>query len=507
VLEPVLEHTTGSTTAMLVTIAYPVYDIVLVGVLVEAIALTGWAFTRGWWYLAAGLVAFAVTDSIYYAQVAEGSYLEGGVLDAGWLVASALIGLAAWQPAPRRAEVRDIGWRALLAPSVFAAGAVGIAAYAYVADINAFAMALACAALIAVILRMVATFRENLAILEDARRETVTDALTGLGNRRRLLADLDQRLGDGANHLLVLCDLDGFKHYNDSFGHPAGDALLRRFGARLAWAVAAHGRAYRMGGDEFCVLLDDRLDADAATALVAGALSESGTGFDVTASCGTVRLPHDAADAGEALRVGDARMYEDKRGGRRSPEAQSVDMLVRLMAERGEDASCGGDLAAAVAERLGLDAAAREDVRTAAVLHDIGKVAIPDPILRKPGPLDDDEWSFIRRHPMVGQRILATMQGLAGAAELVRWSHERPDGRGYPDGLAGDAIPLGARIVAVVDAYGAMRSERPYRAALSPERALRELGQGAGSQFDAAVVAAFAAALAADAAHTEPRAA
>jgi two-component system, cell cycle response regulator len=297
----------------------------------------------------------------------------------------------------------------------------------------------------------------------------------------------------------LLCDLDGFKHYNDSFGHMAGDALLRRFGARLAWTVAAHGRAYRMGGDEFCVLLDHGLGAEEATGLVAGALSESGVGFVVTASCGTVELPREAADASEALRLCDARMYERKRDGRLSPEAQSVATLLRLMAERGDDAPGGVDVAAAVAERLGLGRAACEDVRTAAMLHDVGKLAIPDSIVVKPGPLDDDEWSFVYRHPTIGQRILATTPGLAGAAALVRASHERPDGKGYPDGLAGEEIPLGARIVAVFDAYRAMTSRRPYRPAMPPAKAAEELRQGAGTQFDAAVVTAFLAALEAEA--------
>src|SRR5215218_1802593 len=170
------------------------------------------------------------------------------------------------------------------------------------------------------------------------------------------------------------------------------------------------------------------------------------------------------------------------------------------MAERGDDAPGGVEVAAAVAERLGLGAAECDDVRTAAMLHDVGKLAIPDSILGKPGPLEDDDWSFVCRHPTIGQRVLATTPGLAGAAALVRASHERPDGCGYPDGLAGEEIPLGARIVAVFDAYRAMTSDRPYRAAMSPARAAAQLREGAGSQFDAVVVTAFLAALHAEAA-------
>ena len=146
-----------------------------------------------------------------------------------------------------------------------------------------------------------------------------------------------------------------------------------------------------------------------------------------------------------------------------------------------------------MAERLGLTAAQCEDVRVAAALHDVGKLAIPDSILDKPGPLDADEWAFMRRHTLIGERILESTPGLAGVAALVRASHERPDGGGYPDRLAGDAIPFGARIVAVCDAYDAMVSDRPYRRGMPPAAALRGAAPGAGTQFDAAVVTAFVA--------------
>src|SRR5215218_2642810 len=171
VLEPVIDNASGTAVAMAVTIAYPVYDIVLIAVLVEAIALGGWVLDRAWGVLTAGLVAFAVADSIYYARVAEGIYAEGGVLDVGWLVATLMIGVAAWQPAPRPRAEHDPTWRELLPPGLFAAVAVGIAAYAYAADLNAVAMALACGALVAVIARRIATFRDNLRIVADARRE------------------------------------------------------------------------------------------------------------------------------------------------------------------------------------------------------------------------------------------------------------------------------------------------------------------------------------------------
>jgi HD-GYP domain-containing protein (c-di-GMP phosphodiesterase class II) len=150
-----------------------------------------------------------------------------------------------------------------------------------------------------------------------------------------------------------------------------------------------------------------------------------------------------------------------------------------------------GELAERTARHLGLVREDVETVRQAAELHDVGKVAIPEDILRKPGPLTEEEWGFVRRHTLAGERILSAAPALSQVARLVRASHERWDGAGYPDALAGEAIPLGARIVAVADAFDAMTSDRPYRRAISHREALAELRRCAGTQFDAAVVAAF----------------
>jgi len=152
-------------------------------------------------------------------------------------------------------------------------------------------------------------------------------------------------------------------------------------------------------------------------------------------------------------------------------------------------------LAVGVGRRLGLDDEALEQLRLAAELHDIGKVAIPDAIIGKPGALDEDEWTFIRRHTVIGERIVAAAPSLGAVAGLVRASHERWDGGGYPDGLAGEAIPVGARIVAVCDAYDAMRADRPYARARTAADAAAELRRCAGTQFDPAVVEAFVAEL------------
>src|SRR5439155_1785883 len=147
-----------------------------------------------------------------------------------------------------------------------------------------------------------------------------------------------------------------------------------------------------------------------------------------------------------------------------------------------------GMLAAAVGERLGLRRDELDDLARAAQLHDLGKLAVPDEILHKPGPLDEREWAFIRQHTVVGERILRASLAFRSIAGTVRSSHERWDGSGYPDGLAGEDIPLASRIICACDAFAAMTSDRPYRSALPLDQALEELRQGAGRQFDPTVV-------------------
>jgi diguanylate cyclase (GGDEF)-like protein len=332
----------------------------------------------------------------------------------------------------------------------------------------------------------------------ELERQATTDSLTGLGNRRKLMLDLGRAVRTARADepgLLILFDLNGFKNYNDSFGHPAGDALLTRLGINLADAVAGfRGRAYRLGGDEFCVIASGarrHIVEEAACA----ALSDSGEGFAISTAFGSVAIPHDTADATEALRLADAAMYAQKNSGRASASRQTTDVLLRALAERHPDLGDHHDgvavLAAEVATRLGIDGEELSHVRHAAALHDVGKVAIPDAIINKPSSLTDEEWTFMRRHTLIGERIVAAAPALGAAARLVRSSHEAWDGRGYPDALARDEIPLGARIIAVCDAFDAMTSDRPYSAAKTVDEALAELRRCAGTQFDPAIVAVF----------------
>jgi diguanylate cyclase (GGDEF)-like protein len=330
-------------------------------------------------------------------------------------------------------------------------------------------------------------------------KEAVTDALTGLGNRRKLIADLGRELplaSPARPVALLLCDLDGFKLYNDAFGHPAGDALLARLGSRLQEAVGVTGAAYRLGGDEFCVVAPlDEGGVKPLAALTVAALSERGDGFDVGCSCGSVVAAGDIKAVDAALRAADQLLYTNKSSGRRSAGRQAADALLQALHEHRpelDDHLHGvGDLVTSVGERLGLPVEELDILRQAGELHDLGKFAIPNSILAKPGPLDSDEWDFVRQHPLVGERIISAAPALAQVAKLVRASHERFDGTGYPDGKAGEEIALGARIIAVCDAYDAMIGPRPYRLGMSDEVALDELRGCAGTQFDPAVVNVF----------------
>jgi len=338
--------------------------------------------------------------------------------------------------------------------------------------------------------------------LRAARRELEahanTDALTGLGNRRRMLADLERAARTAtpdAPVVVTLFDLNGFKNYNDLFGHPAGDALLLRLGHGLRQAVEGLGaRAYRPGGDEFCVLAP-AAHREAMEQAARAALSETGEGFTITAAFGSAVMPLTAHDPSEALRCADEAMYSEKYSGRAGADRQSSDVLLRALTERhpdlGDHLDGVTELAVDVAERLGIQGDELTNIRHAATLHDIGKVAIPDAIISKPGPLDAEEWAFMRRHTLIGERIIAAAPALTGAAALVRSSHESWNGTGYPDRLAGADIPLGARIIAICDAFDAIIANRPYSRARTIEEALAELRRCAGTQFDPAIVTVF----------------
>jgi two-component system, cell cycle response regulator len=470
------------------SIAYPLGDVLLLCLAAGATALLGRRAGRTFVLVAAGLALCAVADA---ARLLEGIEVRAPL-------AALVVACAAALPPETRRRTAPIGGAHVGLPAAFTLAALGVLVWdRQVEPLSASAIDLALAVPFLLVLRLAVSLKENHRLLERSRDEALTDALTGLGNRRALMRGLTDALDEaaaGRPWKLALFDLDGFKAYNDIFGHVAGDVLIEHLGGRLAGSVKGVGRAFRMGGDEFCVLVPAER-ATAALVRAGEALREEGEGFRIDASVGVVELPGDVADAEAALQLADRRMYAQKEGRPHSPARQSGDVLLRVIGEREPEllahTRAVAELSRALASAMGLDAETRETVARAAELHDVGKVAVPDAILSKPGPLDEDEEAFMRRHTVIGESIIAEAPALREVAALVRASHERWDGTGYPDRLAGHEIPLGSRIVSVCDAYSAMRQKRPYGVVLGEEEALDELRRGAGSQFDPALVAAF----------------
>jgi diguanylate cyclase (GGDEF)-like protein/putative nucleotidyltransferase with HDIG domain len=368
-----------------------------------------------------------------------------------------------------------------------------------------------------------------------AMRLALTDPLTGLGNHRHFHERLERELHHANERRLplTLCfiDVDDFKRINDRFGHPAGDRVLSQLAARLRQT----GEAFRLGGDEFALLLPGYGESAALTAassvverISAMELEQVGS---VTVSAGVAISPQHAAERDELIRLADSALYWAKEYGKNRVRAYRPDVielaelkrlasgpdraarfraaasLARAVDARdvytGSHSQRVAELAARTARRLGLPDEEVELTRLAGSLHDLGKLAIPEEILRKPGPLTEPERIVLERHPQIGFRMLESL-GVDPVADWVLHHHERWDGSGYPDGLPGDQIPLGARIIFVADAYDAMISERVYRRRVSPQEAIAELDRCAGTQFDSNVVNALAEELALDAGPEQP---
>ena len=336
VFDFVADRTSGSAIQVATTLAYPLGDIIMLAIVVGVIALTRWRPGRTWSLLLAGLATLVVADVAYTLQE-NGAVLPGGHwVEPIYLVAAALLGAEAWQPRAEaiRATARFDGWRELMVPAFFAAVTIGLFAMQYFSTTSVLATVLWAATMIAVIVRLAISVRENKVLLEQVQ----TDPLTGLGNRGRMQVDLE-KLCAGATldepASLLFLDLDGFKQLNDTLGHPVGDEILARLGRRLRDSVGDEGTVYRIGGDEFCVLLtcaSGRFDAVGRAA--AEALTESGPGFDVAASWGAATIPAEADSPAGVLQLADMRMYAQKEsrqlavGDKAVPDAAKVNAWV-----------------------------------------------------------------------------------------------------------------------------------------------------------------------------------
>jgi len=366
--------------------------------------------------------------------------------------------------------------------------------------------------------------------LTDARSQAATDPLTGLGNHRAFHKQLQEEVSAASKTAssmgLILLDLDGFKEVNDKRGHQAGDEVLRNVAKVLEEVAVKHNseqNCYRYGGDELAILVPGAERAVATEiarsvrAAVADMSVDSGPG--VTASVGVALFPESGNTAKEIVYRADMAMYNAKATGKNRVNVwgSTLDEHLDGIAPRPEDngrrhadvvASLSSALrakdpqtkdhvercswyAGELAAELGLSDTDISDLRVASLLHDIGKLVVPDDILFKPGPLNVAEMKRMKRHPSDGANTLSNVPTAANAVPVILHHHERYDGTGYPNGLSGDDIPIGARILLVADAFDAMTEDRPYRKAMPVEDAIDELTRFSGTQFDPTVVDAF----------------
>ena len=328
VFDFVAEKTEGTTVEIATTLAYPLGDIGMLALVVGVIALTGWRPGRTWSLLLAGLAALVIADIAYTLQLTEEAIPGGSWVEPVYLVAAVCLGASVWQPAAA-AEITSPRERRreMVVPAVFAGVMIGLFAIQYFSASSSLSTVLWAATMTAVVVRLGMSDRENRELLEQVR----TDALTSLGNQGRMQVDLPVAVAEASEAkpvCLLLFDLNGFKHYNDTFGHPAGDELLARFGPALRGAVGEDGSAYRIGGDEFCVLLTcDRERFDKVSKAASQALTATGPGFAVSSACGAVEVPTEEQEPTKALQLADTRMYAQKES-RRLAHAELLEPTV-----------------------------------------------------------------------------------------------------------------------------------------------------------------------------------
>jgi diguanylate cyclase (GGDEF)-like protein/putative nucleotidyltransferase with HDIG domain len=370
----------------------------------------------------------------------------------------------------------------------------------------------------------IATPIENAQLYAQAEQRSRIDELTGLFNRRHFEERLKEEIGRHSRYgnvfSMLLLDLDNFKTYNDIYGHPAGDILLSQIGKIIKGSVRDADQAFRYGGDEFAVILpqaamdDAYVVAERVRVQIAREMEEKE--MAVTCSIGVASYPADGVISGELVTVADTALYYAKRtGGNRVYLSSKV--LSEPLDAAGTYARHNGlsaiyalvstveakdpytyghsrkvnTYAVALAEAVGLSPEEVSRVSTAALLHDIGKIGVPDKVLNKKGKLTKEEWEAIKSHPRLGATIVGNIPNLAPCVSTILHHHEKWDGSGYPEGLKGEQISIEARILAIADSFEAMSAARPYRPALCAEKVITELRRGAGSQFDPRLVEVF----------------
>ena len=357
---------------------------------------------------------------------------------------------------------------------------------------------------------------------EEAERRSRVDPTTGLFNRHHLLdvarRELARSQREHTSPALVLLDVDRLRELNERRGHAVGDAVLRELAGRLSHSVRTYDTISHVGGGRFAVLVPDLRDAEAlrricteiAATLTGEPLRSAGREVHVTVTAAGARA-HTGTTVDALLHTAEVALAAAKRNGpatapgaadRSEPAADDHGEAVRVAATLARAAAVRegvphehevsvAELAELVGRELGLPETLQADLLLAGLLHDVGTIAVAGAVLSKPGPLDEDEWVVLREHPSIGADMVARIPGLSRTQLAIRHHHERFDGQGYPDRLAGEAIPMAARVLATVDAYTAMTEERPYRDARDRDDALEELRRNAGTQLDPVVVEAL----------------
>jgi GGDEF domain-containing protein len=382
---------------------------------------------------------------------------------------------------------------------VFAVVAVALLVYDHLSQrVSELVFWLTLALIVAVFWRMIETLRRQSGALRRHERGALADPVTGLRNRRKLELDLAETVASGERHVVVLVELDGLQAYSDRFGYAAGDELLRRAAWELSEAVTPLGGVvYRVDTARLAALAPCGEDGRGEVMLAATAPSRETAGEPALGRChGEVTIPDEATDPEAVLQIAgrrlDAHRQRQHRSARRQAHAVLMAALSARRPELREHLRGVTYRSISLARRLGAGVAEIDDIALASELQEVGLLAVPESVLEKEAPLDEVEAAMVRRHTVEGQRIIAAAPGLEAVAALVRSSSERFDGSGCPDGLSGEEIPLGSRVIAVAVASAAMIAPRPYRAGMSTDEALAEMRRCAGAQFDPRVVEALA---------------
>jgi len=515
----------------IVSLSYPLGDLLLIACLL--LLGTGLKHLRPVTLLfAAGLVCVVASDSVFGYLYLHGLYHGATLLDVGWSLGFMPIGAAAAAggPSPRsasedEAEQAPALWKSLL-PYALLPCVAALTLYTQNAPGPALlrhGVLWGGLALVALILaRQVLAILENRELNGRLRALATTDPLTGLVNHRvfhlRLTEEAERARREGHAVALVMLDLDNFKFFNDAYGHTVGDGVLRRVSRALTACARSCDTVARFGGDEFALVMRHgwgSQDAEEVRERLAERLADLSylppgceTPIPLTVSLGVALLPGDAATHFEALEVADARLRRSKTGATDG----MVDALCRDLTHSVSGFSMLNALVTAVdnkdrytrrhsedvlayslqiAEQMGLDAQTRHTLQVAALLHDVGKIGVPDAVLRKPGKLTEEEYQAVQQHPLMGAVIVGAVPGFEYTLDVVRHHHERWDGGGYPFGLRGEETPFLARLVGVADAFSAMTMDRPYRKGMPREKALALLREGAGVQWDPECVQAL----------------